>query len=371
MLRVPGWWKRGLALVGAVVVIAVVVFFSDGAADDGTVNDEPAATEPARASRTLNVMVDTVAPESFTDVITVTGAALAMQDVTVSAEESGVVRALYVEKGRTVQAGQPIAKIDDRLLRAQYEEARANAELARETFERQKRLWEDEKIGSEMAFLQARYRAETAAASARVLAARLERTIVRSPITGVLDDRMVEVGSMVSPGAPIGQVLAVQQVKVTAGVPERYASDVDEGDAVSITFPVLDDRTFDGKVGFVGSALNAQNRTITLEVTVPNPGRLIKPGMVANVSLARLERDSALVVPQQAVVRTEDGYQVYLATRAQDRVIAEARPVQLGATDGGRVEIIAGLSAGDVVIVVGQNQVTPGDVLNIVSRKEP
>ena len=151
----------------------------------------------------FNVEVVTVALENFEDQLGITGSVEAERDVTVAAEESGVIRELYVDKGQRVRAGQAIAKIDDRVLRAQYDQAMSEAALARETWDRQKRLWEEDRIGSEMNYLRSRYGAETAEANARVIAARLERTVVRAPITGVLDSRLVEIGSMVAPGAPV------------------------------------------------------------------------------------------------------------------------------------------------------------------------
>ncbi|MGH7482551.1 MAG: efflux RND transporter periplasmic adaptor subunit [Longimicrobiales bacterium] len=370
-MHIPGWWKRGVAVLGIAVVVGVLALLGDGAASEREPADSGAVTPLAAAEsgavRTVNVVIDTVRPEAFSDVIRVTGAAAALRDVTVAAEESGVIREVFVEKGARVAAGQPIAKIDDRLIRAQFDEAMANAALAQETYERQKRLWEEEQIGSEMTYLQAKYRAETAAASARVLGARLDRTLVRAPIAGILDARAIEVGSMVAPGAPIGRVIAVDRVKVQAGVPERFATDIDEGDVARISFDVLDDQDFEGEVGFVGSALNTENRTIPIEVVVPNPGLRIKPGMVATIALARRQVDSALVVPQPAVLRTENGYRLYVVRERNGRLVAEARAVQLGALQDGRVEILSGLRAGDRVITVGQAQVTDGDALNVIA----
>jgi membrane fusion protein, multidrug efflux system len=322
----------------------------------------------AEPTRVVNVEIMTLAEEQFEDQVGITGVVEAEQNVTVAAEESGVVRALYVAKGQRVRAGQPIAKIDDSVLRAQYDQARSEASLARETFERQKRLWEDEQIGSEMNYLRAKYGAETADASARVLAARLERTIVRAPITGVLDDRFVEVGTMVAPGASVARLINADTLKVSGGVPERYAGEIRQGSAATVIFDNLRDQQFTGRTRFVGLSVNEQNRTFAVEVAIPNTGGTLKPGMFARVRLARGGQAEALLVPREAVLRVEAGYIVYTVHEQDGRTTVQATPVVPGPGAGNRVVIESGLQAGDRIVVVGQQQLAHGDVVRLVTR---
>ena len=320
--------------------------------------------------RTMNVEVVEVVPESFTDYVRVVGTVEAERDVVVSAEEGGVVEALLVAKGARVQRGQPLLRLDAGVLSAQLEQAAAQAKLAEETWERQKRLWEDEQVGTEMAYLQARYNAETARAQARVLSQRMARTTIRSPISGILDDRRVEVGNMVSPGTPVARILDLDTIKVVGGVPERYAADIERGARVGVTVDALGGREFVGEVNFVGSAVAGDNRTFPIEVDVANPGLGIKPGMQANVQVFRVGLDSALVVPRHAVIRREDGYVVYVARRTPDGWRAESRGVVPGLTRGERVVIEEGLEAGDRIVIVGQQRVAHGDALILTNEAE-
>lgn len=354
-------WESALALAALVALLS-------GCGGGETKEAEAAEAADAAPQRTVSVEVQEVARAPFTDYVQVVGTVEANRDVTVSAEEAGVVRELLVEKGSFVKAGQPIARIDDRLLRAQAEQATAQAKLAAETFERQRRLWEEDKIGTEMAYLNARYGAETAAAGARVLRERLERSVVRAPIPGILEDRMVEVGSMVSPGAPVARIVDLSAVKISGGVPERYASQVQRGGEVQIAFDALGGQAFTGQIHFVGASVESRSRTFPVEVRVPNPSASIKPGMVAAVRIARATAESALVVPQQAVLRDEGGYIVYVAAEKDGATVAEARPVVPGPSQGNQILIESGLEAGDRVIVVGQQNVARGDRLKIVGR---
>jgi membrane fusion protein, multidrug efflux system len=343
-------------------VLALVAGVSGCAGGEGAEVAE-AATPTARI---VSVEVVEVQPESFVDFIQVVGRVEAQRDVTVSAEESGTIRELLVEKGAFVQAGQPIARIDDRVLRPQAEQAAAEAALAEETWERQRRLWEEDRVGSEMNYLQARYRAETAAAGARARRERLDRTIVRAPISGILDNRFVEIGTLVGPGTAIGRILDTRTVKVSGGVPERYAGQIETGSEVQVGIEGVVGTSFTGEVNFVGAAVDQGNRSFPVEVEVPNESGMLKPGMVANVRVLRETLDEALVVPQEAVLREEDGYAVFVAADRGGELVAESRSVALGPSQGNRVMIDAGLNPGDRVVTVGQARLATGDRLQVV-----
>lgn len=345
-------------------LLALLVAACGSDAGGETPSDENAVA----LTRVINVEVLDIQPERFEDFVGITGVVLAERDVQVAAEESGVVRQLFVEKGRTVRVGDPIARVDDQVLRAQYDQARSEAALARETFERQRRLWEDEQVGSEMNYLRARYGAETAEAHARMLAARLERTVIRAPIGGVLDDRFVEVGTMVAPGTPVARIVDVDTLKVSGGVPERYAPEIRRGAAAAVMFDNLPGQEHEGRTRFVGASVVEQNRTFPVEVSIPNRGGSLKPGMVARVRLARGESREAVLVPREAVLRTEVGFSVFVVREEGGSLVAHAAPVTTGSGAGNRVVIESGLQPGDRIVVVGQHQVAHGDRVAIVSR---
>lgn len=324
-----------------------------------------AAAEPT--GRVINVQVALVEGSDFAERIRVTGTVTAYRDVTVSAEETGVIRQLPVPKGRSVGAGQVIAAIDDRILRAQVAQARAHADLTREVAERRQRLFSESNIGAELSVLEARSAAQQAAANLQALTERLARTQIRAPIGGVLDERHVEIGTMVAPGTPVARIIALSPAKITAGVPERFAADVVTGSRARVTFDVLPGRHFDARIEYVGAAVNARNRTFPIEIALPNQGFAIKPEMVANVEIMKQSLQQAVVVPQEALVRVENGFVVFVVEEDAGRPVARSRPVLLGASQRNRVVVQAGLEPGDRLIVAGQNQVAHNDRVNIVA----
>lgn len=330
------------------------------------------ATEDAGAEggtgyvKVVNVVAAPVQTSDFTAWVRITGEALADDDVTVSAQETGVIVRFFADKGERLGKDAPIAKIDDEVLRAQVEEARAAADLAHERFLRQKQLWEIEKIGSEITFLQTKYDAEQARARFEQLAARLARTTVRAPVAGVFDDRFVEAGEIVSPGTPVARVIDASRLEVTGGVPERFGPFVREGELAVITFDVLPERTFEGRISYVGAAVDPRSRTFPIEIVMENPDGAVKPQMIANVQVATERLQDVIVVPRDVLIRTEDGYQAFVVAESEGGDVAEARDVTLGASFENRVVVTDGLAPGDRLVVRGQQLVDPGDRVAIV-----
>lgn len=346
--------------VGAVVALAAC-----GSAEAG---DTEEATASESFVRMINVETRPITTEEFVEDIRLTSVAMANQDVTLEAEESGSIREFFVDRGDRVAEGDPIARIDDRILQAQVNQARAASELASQTWDRRKRLWEEEQVGSELAYLEAKYAAEQSAASLESLRERLARTVVRAPFSGIIEDRSVDVGATVSPGTSIARLVDLNPIKVFAGVPERYAADVQVGADARLTFEALGGEVHTAQVRYVGSTINPQNRTFPIEVRLPNGDGQIKPQMVASMSVARQTVQDAIVVPQDALVRVEDGYVLYVAVERDGTWVAEVREVTLGPTRRNLVVIEAGVEVGEELVVVGQKSVADGDRINIVGR---
>lgn len=356
-------WKRAFAVSA---VLALAACGGDAQADGAS---EAAPGEEASGFvRVINVETHEVSAGEFTELIRLTGTVLADQDVIVAAEESGIIRELFVEKGTRVTAGQPLAKIDDRVLKAQVDQARAQAELTAEIWQRRKTLYEEDQVGSELAYLEARYASEQAAASLAALQERLERTTVRAPIAGILESRDVEIGTMVQPGTPLARVVVLNPVKIVAGVPERYAADVKVGARVDAQFEVLE-RTYQAELTYVGAAVDARSRTFPVEFRVPNPEGTIKPEMVADIGLVRGTVNDAVVVPEESLVRVEGGFVAFVVTGAEGSEVAEVRSVERGPSQRNQVVVRAGLEPGDRLVVVGQQQLANGDRVRVVGAR--
>ncbi len=141
-----------------------------------------------------------------------------------------------------------------------------------------------------------------------------------------------------------------------------------EGGSAVLDFDVLPGASIEGTIAFVGAAVDRQNRTFPIEILLENPDGRLKPQMVANVRVATERLQGVIVVPQDVVLRTEDGYQVFVVAEGPDGTLAEARAVALGPSFENEVVVASGLVAGDRLIVTGHQMVDAGDRVREVSE---
>lgn len=348
------------------------------AGGDGANTSDPAETPEEPARRTVRVEALNVQPASFEDRIEITGTVEARSDARLSAQTAGTIVRL-APLGTFVRAGQVVAQLDATTTRAGRDQAaaalaaaQAQYDLAQDNFRRQEPLYRDSVISAleyenvRTQLSQAEAQVNQAKAALAQAEKQLANTTVTTPFAGTVEEHFAEEGEQVMPGSPVARVVSTEQVKVRAGVPERYAADITEGTPVTVSFNAYGGEARSGRISFAGAAINPQNRTFPVEVNLDNTDRRLKPQMVAKMQIARSTLDGALVIPQAAVVRDEDGASVYIGREEGDALIAERRPVQLGPAYDGRVVVESGLEEGALLVVLGQNTLTAGDELTVV-----
>lgn len=340
----------------------------------------PAAGAPAKAPRAeRRVEVAEVRPTDFDERVEVTAAIEAIEDATLSARAAGTVETI-AERGDRVKKGQIVARLDPTLARAGIAQARAQVsaassgvDLARDTLDRQKPLVE-QNIISPLEFENIRgqsRQAEAQLAQARAALAQaqaqLENTNVVAPFAGRVESRSVEPGEQITPGQPVLRLVDVGRVKVVAGIPERYATDVRQGAAVDVAFNAYGIPPRKAEVTFVGSAIDPKTRTFPVEAVIENPDGLLKPQMIARVQVVRARHPDALVVPLAAIVRDETGDGLFVIEDTPEGPIAHRRKVELGARSGEQVQVVEGIKAGDRVVTVGQTTLNADEPVSIVA----
>lgn len=353
---------RAFSLPSLLVLLVGGALLVSGCGDGQASNS--ASDTPSRPK--TRVETYKLIPTSFTDVIEVTGSVEALDDATLSSQTDGPVTKL-LELGTRVEAGEIVAKINAKEAEAAVAQAKARYDLAQDRFERQKPLYRDSVI-SALEFEQVRSERNQARAALSQARTRLENAQVDAPFAGSIEERFIEVGEQAAPGTRLARLVNTRRVKVTAGIPERYANDIRVGTPVQLDFRRYGAGVDTAQVSFVGSTISPESRTFTIEVTVSNEDRMLKPEMGAKLRVTRAVLDSALVIPRMAVIRDETGTQVYVADRSDSTVVARKRDVDLGPESGSRVVVDSGLNAGAEVIVVGQNNVSPGTLLEVAAQ---
>jgi len=346
----------------AVPLLAGIAVFTAGCSD-GEASDENETRAPQPSQVETLVLQST----PFTDVIKVTGSVEALDDATLSAQTSGTITRL-AERGARIAQGEPVAQIDADEARAAVEQARAQFELAQDRFERQEPLYRDSII-SALEFEQVRSERNQAEAALQQAEKRLSNTRVDAPFTGTVEERFVEAGEQVSPGTQVARLVDTRRVRVTAGVPERYANDIRTGTPVQIDARRYGAGTRTAEVTFAGNTIDPESRTFTIEATVPNDDGVLKPEMSVSLRVTRTTLDEAVVIPRAAVIRDETGVHAYVAERTDTTAVARKRDLTLGPSTGNQLVVESGLAAGDEVITVGQDDVSPGGPVAVTDQR--
>jgi RND family efflux transporter MFP subunit len=345
---------KGNLFIGTAILLSFISL-ECGDAADGENNGTNGITEKVTA-----VNVVTIEPQTFVDYIEVSGTVKADIATTISAEESGVIKAFLKDKGNRVNKGDVVVILKSKVLQASFDEAKASYLLSEATFKRQANLYKDNVI-SEQKYLEYKYTLEQNKARYENLEARLNKTTIKSPISGIIDEKLAEIGEFVLPGTPLFKVVKTDIVKISAGVPERHILDVRIGSLATVTFDVLPNDAFNGPVTFVGPSINKNSRTFPIEIVLNNQDGRLKPEMYANIKIKKAQLENAVVIPRDAIIETEAGKFVFLAQGN----LATKREVQFGGSYNNQVLITEGLRAGDQLIVVGHRDLVDGERIKI------
>ena len=307
------------------------------------------------------VVVSELAPRKFDHYIQTQGAVESEENVLVSAKIPGVVTNVLVREGETVNKGQTIAQIDNTLTLKGIEELKSQLELATTVFNRQKNLW-DQKIGSEVQFLQAKANKEGMENKLASLNEQNEMSRIKSPISGIVDAVDVKVGQNIAPGMPAARVVNNSQLKISARVSEAYSTQIKKGDKVVVTFPDLN-KKIEARVTFAARNIDALSRTFIVEATLPSSQDL-RPNMSAVVHVIFESVPSAIVVPINIVQTINNEKIVYVAEQKGDQVVARKKVVVVAGVYDNLAEV-SGLSKGDKLITVGYQGLNDGDLVKI------
>ena len=304
------------------------------------------------------VSVIEVQPEIFKSYVEVQGKVDAQENVQVSAEVPGVITALYVRAGQSVSKGQVLAQLDDKVVRQNISSLQTQLELATSLYNRQKNLW-DQKIGTEVQFIQAKTQKEGVEKQIAVVRSQLAMYKIKSPISGTVDLMDLKLGQAVNPGMPGLTVVNANNLKVKAEVAESYSGRVNTGDEVLVVLPDAKD-SISTKVAFASRVIDPASRSFDVEVKLPGNSRY-RPNMLAVLKIVDFRSNGALTVPVNAIQKSESGEFVYVAENGKaKRVIISTDKVSEG-----KAQVVSGLKAGDKVITLGFQNLNEGDPVKI------
>lgn len=310
--------------------------------------------------------------QDFQHYLELQGEVQTKQNVLIHPEVAGTLLKVYVTEGQRVQQGQLLATIDNGGMASQLQQQKTQLSLAETTFERQKNLW-DQKIGTEIQFLQAKTNFEAQKDAVKQMESNLAKYQIRAPFSGIIDDVIKEEGTVVSPGpgSEIFRLVNLSNMYVQVPVPETYINDITTGKDVKVYFPVLGD-TVDTKVRQTGNFIDPGNRSFSVEVGVPNKNGNIKPNLTAKVQINDYTNDDAILIPQSIISENAEGEQyAYLAVNIGKDGIGTAKRsiITTGKAQGDYIEVLSGIEAGQSIITEGARNVRDDQKVQIIKSK--
>ncbi|HLR31859.1 MAG TPA: efflux RND transporter periplasmic adaptor subunit [Fodinibius sp.] len=351
--------KNFVALTGMMLLLFV-----------GCSEEEQAATDKA-AVKSVTVEARTIQPQKFEQYLKLVGSVEAQNDVRISAEVPGRIERYFVEQGDLVRKGAPLLKIDDSKLQREQARLQAQTRQAREQYERLKKVYEQEGIGSEIDVINAKSTYEQTKAALEAAEVDLRNTTVRAPFDATVEKVLMEQGEMAGTGAALVRLIGNDQLKVSAGVPANYADVVSKGDQAEIWFDYQQADTLHLPISFVGQAIDPQARTFEVEIKLPPQKASYKVDMLSNIKLRTLSKDSVVVIGKEYIYKNDNQNVVYIRNKdQQENAVARAVPIQLGASYKNNVVISRGLSAGDQLITVGSSFLQDSMRIKVVEDKE-
>jgi len=285
----------------------------------------------------------------------------------VTVEVPGRVTSVLVKEGQYVKKGQTLVRVDLESFSVQKADLNTNLALAKDILARQERLRAQD-IGTEVQYLEAKNTVARLEKSLEQIDLNLAKSAVTAPISGTVEQKMINAGEYAAPGMPLMQILDAATVKVVADVPESYLRSVKKGQQVRVEFPNID-LIRDAKVTDIGRTIDPANRTFRVELAMNNRDRLLKPNMLASVYLVDYQNDDVIMAGSETILEEIDGREyVYVAKPMEGNkevYTATKAYVQTGENDALRRELIGGVNPGDLLITEGMRSLTSGEAITL------
>ncbi len=304
--------------------------------------------DPESMKKAVMVQTEAIEPRLFESFSTFQANVIADEIASASSQMGGTLTSLNVTEGAYVSKGQLIATTNSETLDNQRIEIETSLKLAKNVYERQKRLW-DQNIGSELQYLEAKNNKERLEKSLATLGSQIKLKNVYSPISGVVENILIKQGELASPGFPIVQILNTNKLVISADVPDSYLSKVKRGNRVEVNFPALDLKTTK-VITKLGNQIDPSNRTFAVEMATGSMGGKIKPNLLAEVQIKEESLKDVISVPTNIIQQEVNGDN-YIFIEKDGKALKQK--ITLGLSNDDRTLIEDGLSIGQKLIVVG------------------
>ena len=314
------------------------------------------------------VYVKKIEESTFKHYVELQGDVKSDKIVSIFPEFSGIVKEIKVNSGDKVSKGQELAIIDDGGLKQQLSQLKITFELVKTTYERQKRLWE-QKIGSEIQYLESKSIYEAQKQAIDQLNKQLEKTIIKAPFSGVIDNVIVKQGEVIYPGrSNLMLLLNLDNLYVESRVPEKYLNTITKNKDVIMYFPMLD-LNLESSIKYSANFINPSSRTFRIETNIPSNNYNIKPNLNAKVKVNDYTNENAITVSLNHInIDSENNKYVYKIIEKQNNTYAIKTAIETGLKNGGLIEVTKGLTKNDIIVTEGLRKLTDNSIVKIINK---
>lgn len=319
-------------------------------------------TTSAEDARAKNVSISAVSKQTFVHAIDVQGTVDGDENISYSSKVPSVVTKVLVKAGQRIAAGQVMAELDSKAVKAQLDAMKKQYELVNTLYEKRKELW-DQKIGSEIEFLQAKNQKESLEKNIQAMKENLDMYFIKADYSGTVDVVDLKVGQNVIPGMPYIIVVNPSKLKIKANLSEAYAGLIKVGDVVSIHFPDLN-KNITASVSYASKTISQMTRTFEVQINLPSDESL-SPNMIASLSIVDYQKQGTLVVPINTIQQLDGESVVFVSVSESGKAIARKKTVKVGKQYNGKAEILSGLAEGESLITTGYQDLNDGQSLKL------
>lgn len=310
------------------------------------------------------VRINVIETKEFKRPVEIQGIVESDKNVVVSSEVAGRIVEVLVKDGQKVAKGQTLARVNGDITANSIQEVENALKLAEITYKKQQNLYK-QNVGTEMQLLQAENQRDALKKQLSTLRTQYGKYNITSPVTGIVDDVVVNAGENIMPGMPIARVVNNNQLKVSANVSEKYVRVVKRGNDVKIKFPGLD-MEVDAKVSATGQIINPANRTFNMVINLNKTSEVLKPNLLALVTIYDYINPSAISIPSNVIMNNGSEDYVYTMTKKGANFIAKKVVIKKGKISGAYTEIVEGLSDGDKIITENYKNLVDGSVVKVI-----
>ena len=282
-------------------------------------------------------------------------------------EVLGRIISINKKEGMKITKGDVIAKIDAGVLQSTIKEVETSYNLAKQLFDKQKRLW-NEKIGSEVQYLQAKTNKESLKQKLITLKEQVDMYTIKAPFTGVIDEIMPKIGEAANPSIPIARIINNDEAYIKADVSEDYTTRIAEGSYVKVYFSSLD-KEYETTITRIGSFINPGNRTFKISINLNDFKGGVKPNMLADLKIQDFKQDTAVVLPTGIIQQDREGREyIYLTTQKGKATIVKKAVIKTGLSYKNETIVVEGLKGAEEYIDKGARSIQNGDQVEIAKQ---